>query len=139
MKQQCADMMDCHILSVAHNATITGPKCRVCAAFTIEMRQSVSTEILIISFPQGLRAAPQSGTEGDKCILAVPQMQKRVTVWFQHQSPNGFSKVNPRLTQGGEICASVCNSASFVYYSPWAKQANMAHGSHLIPPLETSR
>lgn len=47
----CADMMDCHILSAAHNATITGPKCRVCAAFTIEMRQSVGIEILIIVFP----------------------------------------------------------------------------------------
>lgn len=47
----CMDMMDCHILSVAHNATITGPKCRVCAAFTIEMRQSVGIGILIISFP----------------------------------------------------------------------------------------
>lgn len=47
----CVDMMDCHILSVAHNATITGPKCRVCAVFKIEMRQSVGIEILIISFP----------------------------------------------------------------------------------------
>lgn len=55
----CADMMDCHILSAAHNAAITGPKCRVCAAFTIEMRQSVDTESLIISFPPGLRAEHQ--------------------------------------------------------------------------------
>lgn len=47
----CANMMDCYILSAAHNAAITGPKCRVCAAFTIEMRQSVDIEILIISFP----------------------------------------------------------------------------------------
>lgn len=93
-------MMDCHILSVAHNATITGPKCRVCAAFTIEMRQSVGIEILIISFPQGLRAAPQLGKEGDKCILSVPQRQTRVTVWFQHQSPNGFSKVNREQHSG---------------------------------------
>lgn len=47
----CANMMDCHIWSVAHNATITGPKCRVCAAFTIEMRRSVGIENLVISFP----------------------------------------------------------------------------------------
>lgn len=55
----CADMMDCQILSAAHNAAITGPKCRVCAAFTIEMRQSVDIESLIISFPPGLRAEHQ--------------------------------------------------------------------------------
>lgn len=41
-------VMNCHILIVAHNATITGP---------IEMSQSVGIEILIISFPQGLRPA----------------------------------------------------------------------------------
>ncbi|TNN72834.1 hypothetical protein EYF80_016945 [Liparis tanakae] len=58
--------MDCHILSAAHNATITGPKCRVCAAFTIEMRQSVGIEILIISFPRGA----EGGEEGDGRILA---------------------------------------------------------------------
>lgn len=51
MKTEESDMMDCHILSTGHNAAITGPKCRVCAAFTIEMRHSADTEILIISFP----------------------------------------------------------------------------------------
>lgn len=50
-------VMNCHILIVAHNATITGPKCRVCVAFPIEMSQSVGIEILIMSFPQGLRPA----------------------------------------------------------------------------------
>lgn len=44
-------MMDCHILNAAHNAAITGPKCRVCATFTIEMRRRADVEILIISFP----------------------------------------------------------------------------------------
>lgn len=73
----CADMMDCHILSAAHNATITGPKCRVCAAFTIEMRQSVGIEILIISFPRGLRAALQLGKEGDVRILRPFRSRKK--------------------------------------------------------------
>lgn len=70
-------MMDCHILSAAHNATITGPKCRVCAAFTIEMRQSVGIEILIISFPRGLRAALQLGKEGDVRILRPFALAKK--------------------------------------------------------------
>lgn len=47
----CANMMDCNILNTAHNAAITARKSRVCAAFTIEMRQSVDIQILIISFP----------------------------------------------------------------------------------------
>lgn len=64
----CARMMDCHILSAAHNAAITGPKCRVCAAFTIEMRQSVDTESLIISFPPGLRAEHQP--DGDETSVS---------------------------------------------------------------------
>lgn len=70
-------MMDCHILSAAHNATITGPKCRVCAAFTIEMRQSVGIEILIISFPRGPRAALQLGKEGDVRILRPFALAKK--------------------------------------------------------------
>lgn len=70
-------MMDCHILSAAHNATITGPKCRVCAAFTIEMRQSVGIEILIISFPRGPRAALQLGKEGDVRILRPFRSRKK--------------------------------------------------------------
>lgn len=69
--------MDCHILSAAHNATITGPKCRVCAAFTIEMRQSVGIEILIISFPRGPRAALQLGKEGDVRILRPFRSRKK--------------------------------------------------------------
>lgn len=108
-------MMDCHILSAAHNATITGPKCRVCAAFTIEMRRSVGIENLIISFPWGPRAALSAGLEGDKCILAVPRRHRRVTVWFQHQSPNGLSKANSEPTQRGEIFMSV--SAILVHLS----------------------
>lgn len=125
----CADMMNCHILSAAHNATITGPKCRVCAAFTIEMRQSVGTEILIIPFPQGLRAALQSGsretsgstkTQTSSSLVSTP-----ISKWL--------FKRGWRAAQRGELCVAVCHSASFVCCSPRAKQANMALGSHLIP------
>lgn len=57
LKGQTVNMTDYQILSGAHNAAITGPKCRVCAAFTIEM--SVDIESLIIWFPPGLRAEHQ--------------------------------------------------------------------------------
>lgn len=106
--------MDCRILSAAHNATITGPKCRVCAALTIEMRQSVDTEnphYIVSPEGRGQRFSRRAGR--DECVLVVPQRQRRVTVWFQHQSPNGFWKANGDQTQGVggggggvlEICA----------------------------------
>lgn len=60
-ESDCVDMMDCHILSAGHNAAITGPKSRVCAAFTIEMRHSADTEISLYHFPPGLRAEHQPG------------------------------------------------------------------------------
>lgn len=54
------------------------------------------------------------GKEGDKCILAVLQRQRRVTVWFRHQSPNGFSKAK-RDQHSGERFVSV--SAILVHLS----------------------
>lgn len=72
----CMDMMDCHIPSAAHNAAITGPKCRVCAAFTIEMRQRAGIGILIISFPQGPRAALQLGRRETSASSPPPQRQR---------------------------------------------------------------
>lgn len=100
----CADMMDCQILSAAHNAAITGPKCRVCAAFTIEMRQSVDIESLIISFPPGLRAEHQPDGNETSVSSVLPR-HKWGTVWFQHRSPNGLSKVRGRRCMlGGFPC-----------------------------------
>ena len=126
-------MMDCHILSAAHNATITGPKCRVCAAFTIEMRHR-DPHYIISPRAEGSASAGEGGRREHPRPSLSQKKTRRVTVWFQHQSPNGFSKKSEwRATQWGEICVGVCDSGSFVCCSPWAKQANMARGSHLIP------
>lgn len=47
-----------------------------CAAFTIEMRQNVGIDILIISFPQGPRAALQLGARVTRC-KSSPFPQRR--------------------------------------------------------------
>lgn len=130
----CANMMDCHIWSAAHNATITGPKCRVCAAFTIEMRRSVGIEILVISFPpraEGKRFSWAGGRQVYPRRAAKTQTSNSsVSTPISKWPFKGEQRAN---TAGRDFCVGVCDSGSFVCCSPWAKQASVAHGSHLIP------
>lgn len=48
-------------------------------------------------FPPGLRAEHQPGGN-ETSVSSILQRHKWGTVWFQHQSPNGLSKVGERET-----------------------------------------
>lgn len=122
-----ADMMDCHIVSMAHNATITGQRFKVCATFTIEMRQRAGIQILIISFPWGGEASTLVRKEADNCILAII---KKTGTRIRLVKTLVFKSTFP--TEPGEIYVCMCNSGSLC--SLQARQGKTWHtGSHLIP------
>ncbi|KAF0042547.1 hypothetical protein F2P81_006079 [Scophthalmus maximus] len=96
------DMMDCHIPSAAHNATITGPKCR--------RRQSIKA----IRADGGLsqERVPANNAQTDQKTLSAFSVAA--------VNPRFMAVEDEDVVQWTKDCSPgpsyVCRHASFVYY-----------------------